>query len=117
MSETKYVKLYRFIAECLRLADLADERKETPFADELKTGCAAFSGIMRQGVKEIIELKQNLYAARERAEAAKISEEAARNFLEECFGDREIDDINEKDKERILALCREIKREWEEKED
>ena len=117
MSETKYVKLYRFIAECLRLAYLADERRETPFADEVRTGYAAFSGIMRQGVKEIIDLKQNLYAARERAEAAKISEEDARNFLEECFGDREIDSINEEDRKRILFLCDKIRREWEEKED
>ena len=80
-------------------------------------GCAAFSGIMRQGVKEIIDLQQNLYAARERAEAARISEEDARNFLEECFGDREIDSINEEDRKRILFLCDKIRREWEEKED
>lgn len=117
MSETKYVKLYRFIAECIQLADLVDEKKETPFADEVRTGYAAFSGILRQGVKEIIDLKQNLYAARERAEAARISEEDARNFLEECFGDREIDSINEEDRKRILFLCDKIRREWEEKED
>ena len=117
MSETKYVKLYRFIAECIQLADMVDERKETPFADEVRTGYAAFSGILRQGVKEIIDLKQNLYAARERAEAARISEEDARNFLEECFGDREIDSINEEDRKRILFLCDKIRREWEEKED
>ena len=117
MSETKYVKLYRFIAECIQLADLADEKKETPFSDEVRTGYAAFSGILRQGVKEIIDLKQNLYAARERAEAARISEEDARNFLEECFGDREIDSINEEDRKRILFLCDKIRREWEEKED
>ena len=43
----------------------------------------------------------------------RMSEKDARDFLQECFGDSEIDSINDADKERILALCNQIRKEWE----
>jgi hypothetical protein len=109
-------KIYRFISICLQLADLADEKKETPYTDCIGTGYAAFSGYMRKGVQEIIDLMSNYYIASENCDYMAASDKQARDFLEECFGDRTIDDINEDDKKRIIELCQKIKREWEEAE-
>ena len=119
MGETSKIrmnKIYRFVQICLQLADIADQKKETPFHDELSMGCTAFSGYMRQGVKEIIDLKQDYFFTLSRMELAKKSEKDARDFLKECFGDSEIDSINDADKERILALCKQIEAEWEEQD-
>lgn len=113
-------KIYRFISICLQLADLADERKETPYTDwnpnAIGTGYAAFSGYMRKGVQEIIDLMRNYYMASENCDYMAASEKQARDFLGECFGDRTIDEIKEDDKKRIIELCQKIKREWEEAE-
>ena len=120
MSETSKIrmnKIYRFIQICLQLADIADQKKETPFHDELSMGCMAFSGYMRQGVKEIIDLKQDYFFTMSRMEIAEQSEKDARDFLKDCFGDSEIDSINDADKERILAVCKQIEAEWEEQEE
>lgn len=106
-------KLYRFMSICLQMADMADEKQESPFDNCLNMGCRAFSGYMRDGVKEIIDLKNDFYGAVFRAEYAEKDEKDARDFLQECFGDREIDSINEGDRDRILFLCNKIRREWE----
>ena len=106
-------KIYRLIEFCLQLADIADQKQETPFNDVLHTGYGAFSAYMRQGVKEIIDLKQGYYQALFRKSLAESSEKDARDFIESCFGDREIDSINDADKERIIALCKQIESEWE----
>lgn len=118
MSEANKIcinKIYRFIHICLELADLADQKEKTPFDTELNMGYRAFSGYIRQGVKEIIDLKQDYYGALSRRKIAEQSEKDARDFLQECFGDSEIDSINDADKERIIALCRQIEAEWEDK--
>lgn len=106
-------KIYRLIDFCLQLADIADQKQETPFNDVLHTGYGAFSSYMRQGVKELIDLKQDYYNAMFRKSLAEQSEKDARDFLQECFGDSEIDSINNADKERIIALCKQIESEWE----
>lgn len=49
-----------------------------------------------------------------KAEFAQRDADDARDFLQQCFGDREIDSINEEDKKRILFLCNKIKCELEE---
>ena len=119
MGETNKIrmnKIYRFIQICLQLADIADQKKETPFHDELSMGCKAFSGYMRQGVKEIIDLKQDYFFTLSRMVFAEASEKDARDFLQECFGDSEIDSINDADKERIIALCKQIEAEWKEEQ-
>ena len=115
-SKQHFRNLYRFMSICLQMADMADEKQETPFDNCLHMGYRVFSGYMRGGVKEIIDLQNDFYGTVFRAEYAERDEKDARDFLQECFGDREIDDINEKDKERIIYLCRKIAREWEEKE-
>jgi len=120
-SKKHFRNLYRLISLCLQLADLADAQGETPFNNVLPNGLhmgyRAFSGFMRGGVKEIIDLQNDYYGMESDAEIAKKSEEDARDFLQECFGDREIDSINEEDRDRILFLCNKIRREWEEKEE
>ena len=120
-SKKHFRNLYRFISLCLQLADLADAQGETPFnnvlPNGLNMGCRAFSGIMRGGVKEIIDLQNDFYSTVFRAEYAERDEKDARDFLQQCFGDREIDSINEEDRNRILFLCNKIRREWEEKEE
>lgn len=112
------MNLYRFIPICLQLADLADAQGETPFHNVLPNGFhmgyRTFSGFMRGGVKEIINLQNDFYDMAFKAEYAERDEKAARDFLQECFGDREIDSINEDDRKRILFLCDKIRREWEE---
>lgn len=117
ISSIRMNKVYRFIELCLQLADLADQKQVTPFNEDLSMGWGAFSSYMRQGVKEVIDLKQDYYNALYRRSIAEQSQKDARDFLYECFGDREIDSINEDDRRRILALCDKIRREWEEKEE
>lgn len=116
-SKQHFRNIYRFIQICIQLADIADEKQETPFDDVFHIGHRAFSGIMRGGVKEIIDLKNDYYGMECSVEIAKNGEADARNFLYECFGDREIDSINDKDRDRILFLCNKIRHEWEEKEE
>ena len=112
-SKQHFRNLYRFVSICLQLADMADEKQESPFDNCLHMGYRAFSGYMRGGVKEIIDLQNDFYGTVFRAEYAERGEKDARNFLQECFGDREIDSINEEDKNRILFLCNKIRQEWE----
>lgn len=116
-SRKHFMNLYRFIPLCLQLADLADAQGKTPFNDVLPNGLhmgyRTFSGFMRGGVKEIIDLQNDFYGMAFKAEYAERDEKAARDFLQECFGDREIDSINEDDRNRILFLCNKIRQEWE----
>ena len=116
-SKSHFRNIYQFVAICLKLADLADEKQESPFDDGLHMGYRAFSGYMRGGAKELIDLQNDYYGMKSDAEIAKKSEEEARDFLEKCFADRYIDDINEEDRDRILFLCNKIRREWEAKEE
>lgn len=113
-SKQHFRNIYRFVSICLQLADMADETEETPYTKTFGLGYAAFSGILRGGIKEIVDLKIDYYRAVERAKISQMSEKDARDFLEECFGDREIDSINEDDRKRILSLCNKIIHEWEE---
>lgn len=116
-SKQHFRNLYRFISLCLQLADLADAQGETPFNNVLPNGLhmgyRVFSGYMRGGVKEIIDLQNDFYGTVFKAEFAKRDADDARNFLQECFGDREIDSINEEDRNRILSLCNKIRQELE----
>ena len=113
-SKQHFRNLYRFMSICLQMADMADEKQESPFDNGLQMGYRVFSRYMRGGVKEIIDLQNDFYGTVFRAEYAERDEKAARDFLQECFGYREIDSINEDDRKRILFLCDKIRREWEE---
>lgn len=112
-SKQHFRNLYKFISICLQMADMADVRQVSPFDNGLLIGYRAFSGYMRGGVKDIIDLQNDFYGMVFRAEYAERDEKDARDFLQECFGDREIDSINEDDRNRILFLCNKIRQEWE----
>lgn len=112
-SKQHFRNIYWFISICLQLADMADEKQESPFDNCLHMGYRAFSGYIRGGVKEIIDLQNDFYGMAFKAEFAQRDADDARDFLQQCFGDREIDSINEGDRDRILFLCNKIRQEWE----
>ena len=105
----------RIIQVCLDIANIADEKGEQGefVLPELGLGYRALSGILRRGCKDIIDLQGKYHAAIEGRDLAKIGEKTAYGFLEDIFGDMEIDSINDKDKERIKAFVKQIYDEWE----
>lgn len=111
----RYDYITRLVQACLDIANLADEKGEQDefILPELGLGYRALSGILRRGCKEIIDLQGKYHAAIEEKNFAKIGEKTAYDFLEDIFGDREIDSINNKDKERIKAFVKQIYDEWE----
>lgn len=46
-SKQHFRNLYKFISICLQMADMADEKQESPFDNCLHMGYRAFSGFMR----------------------------------------------------------------------
>ena len=72
---------------------------------------------MRDGVKEAVDLQARYRRAIENEDLAKCGEKYARDFLEDVFGDRDIDSINDSDKERFRELYKKIQKEWDEQED
>lgn len=97
----------------LDLADLADEKKETPFGDELGLGCCTFSNYVRKGVKEIIDLRSKYYSANQRAEQYKSDLTDNKELLAEIFGTMDITEysLSDDEKGRIKAAIRELEKE------
>lgn len=103
--------IYRFLSICLELADLVDENGESgkeTYNKELEIGYCVLSGYLRKGVKEVIDLQAKYHGAIASKNRAKIGEKEAQDFLEDVFGDREADTINEEDKKRIKAFVKSI---------
>jgi hypothetical protein len=107
---------------CLNIANLIDDwgHEEKPAArlieDELGLGYRALSTSLREGVKDVVDLQARYRGAIETADLAKFGEKCARDFLEDVFGDRDIDSINDSDKERFRKLYKKIRKEWDEQE-
>jgi hypothetical protein len=128
MSEKKkqcYKGINRFLSICLDLADLYDDTgceaylNDNPTIEqgaryehmnwtcsELGLGYRALTQYLRNGVKEIIKLQGEYRREKELRKYAKLSEKDARDYLEELFGDREPECINDKDRERIMKGMR-----------
>jgi hypothetical protein len=112
----------RMLELCLNIADLIDEwgHEENPavrlITDELGLGYRALSASLRDGVKEAVDLQARYRRAIENADLAKCGEKYARDFLEDVFGDRDIDSINDSDKERFRELYKKIQKEWDEQD-
>ncbi len=106
---------------CLNLAELADthgeEDSELDILRELGLGYRAFSGTLRRGVIEIINLQSNYHKEAEKARLCKIGEEEMQDFVTDIFGDKEAYTINDKDKQRIREFVRQIEAEWEKNDD
>ena len=113
-------RVNQLIRICLDLADSIDEagmddekvqEVNRLTLDSMHLGYRAASRQLREGIKAIIELRGKYYSAIEKAKYAKMSEKAAGEFLEEVFGDSDIDCINDKDKARIKQFVAEIMKE------
>lgn len=112
----------RLIEIVLRIAELSDSKYEETnmrydLVDDLGYGYLAFSGILRAGAKAVIDLQNDLHNYKSKYQTEKQDNEIVRDFLEELFGDREIDSINDKDRKRIMDLCNQIRAEWESEEE
>ena len=111
--------LGRFLQLCLQMAEINDrqaeenDRGDSDFNKPLGLGYLAFSGYMRDGVMRVISLQDTVSRLKSKAQIAESSEESARDFLEEVFGDRDPESINDKDKERIKAFVQSIFAEWD----
>ena len=114
-------RINKLLELCLRIADWNDRSVEeqgeygfdSPLSKELGLGYLALSGYLREGVKEVINLQSALSDSRNKENIAKLGQESAEDFLEDIFGDRDIESINEKDKERVRAFVAEIYAEWD----
>lgn len=84
-----------------------------PMCDSMGLGFGTMSNYLRKGAKACIDM-QNEYRSMEWSKKRAVdSENDARDFLEEIFGDREPECINDKDKAKIIEFCHQIYEEWE----
>lgn len=116
-TRTTFDKINKLAEIALNLANYIDREGEKvlwpDISEELHMGYRAISIYLREGVKACIDIQDMYSEAKNREDLARTGENEARDFLEECFGDRDIDCINDKDKARIIALCKQIEKEWE----
>ena len=101
---------------CLRIANYVDregEKGNTDMCNELGLGYLALSGYLRSGVKAIAEIQGSYSRERDLRDIADCSERYVRDFLEDIFGDREIDDINVDDKEKIREFVQKLEESWD----
>lgn len=111
MTENKIVRLIEIM---LNLADIADEKQETPFDREMGLGYRAFTGYIRRGVKEIIDLKSKYYSACECEEYAKSNLRDNEEILERIFGRTDLEVYSDEEIARFKALADEIQKEIDE---
>ena len=95
----------------LDLANIADEKQETPFDAEMGLGYRAFTHYIRNGVEEIVRLQHDYYAACESKEYAELGLKSNEETLEKIFGRTDIDVYNEEELVRFKALADEIQKE------
>ncbi len=100
----------------LNLANIADEKKETPFDKEMGLGYRAFTGYIREGVQGIIKLQSDYYTACEMRDRAKEDLENNEELLKRIFGTTEVTEYNDKEIEKIKAVVAEIEKSWEDDE-
>lgn len=114
--ERKIRAITRFQQLCLQMAEINDRAVEAqgeygfdgPFNKECGLGYLAFSGILRAGVRATIDLQEELSEARSQERLAKADARSARDFVEDLFGDREAETLNDAYKERIRECVRQI---------
>ena len=106
---------------CLDMAELADthgeQNDELDFLRELGLGFRAFSGKLRRGALDIINLQDRYHREAEKARLCQIGEEEIQKFVEDVFGDPDAYTINDKDKQRIKEFVRQSEAEWEQEEE
>lgn len=101
----------RLIEIMLNLADIADEKQETPFDQEMGLGYRAFTLYIREGIKQIIDLKRDYFSAKECEEYAKMELKSNEELLEKIFGRTDLEVYNDDELARFKALADEIQKE------
>lgn len=108
----------RMIQILLNLANIADEKKETPFDREMGLGYRAFTSYVRQGVKSVIDLQGKVYSEQEKAEYAKISLEDNEECMIDLFGRKDAAEFFDDDeKKKIRELVKQFTAEAEKEAD
>ena len=97
----------------LNLANIADEKEETPFDKEMGLGYRAFTGYIREGVQGIIKLQSDYYSACYSRDMAKEELKDNKELLKRIFGTTDITEYNDEDIAKIKAVVKEIEKQWE----
>lgn len=104
--------LNKMLGIILRIADIVDRHgekdEERYILDELGYGYLALSGYLRDGVKSAIDIQNKYSSLKNRLNYTEKSEKDARDFLEDIFGDREPDTLNEEHKEKIRDFVKNL---------
>ncbi len=98
----------KLIQLCSQIATIVESNKDHPICNDLGLGCFALSHYLREGIKETLDLQSACSKAVYNNEVAKESEKQARAFLEDVFGDSEIDFVNDDFKNELKAFAKEL---------
>ena len=98
-------KINRFLRISLDSADLIETFDIiNPFTDGLGLGIRSYSGYIRQGVKEVIDLKQENMKLRDELE---FTQDELKGYREIISPD-DIDYLTDESKEKIKRFCEEL---------
>lgn len=107
MRDKREEHITRMIQVCLDIANTADEKKDViSFYEDLHLGCHALSGIIRRGVKAVIDLQGDYYMTIASRDYARREREEAKEFLEDVFGDRDITMIGDDHKRKLKEFVK-----------
>lgn len=113
MEMTRINKLIKIM---LDLASKAEENKETPFEIEMGLGYRAFSGYVRNGAKDIIDLQAKYSSVVEAERLAKSELKCNEETLERIFGSLDVPDYNDEEISKIKSVVKEIEDSLEDEE-
>ena len=108
MKQDCLCKLAELSLKIANVIDRQGEKRNFSFADELNMGYRALSIYLRQGVKAIVDIQENYSNVKEKMELAELSEQEARGFLRDIFGDEDIDSISDENKAKIREFVSEL---------
>jgi hypothetical protein len=99
----------RLIGIILHLARLADEKHKTPFESDIGLGSRAFSGLIRTGTVELINMQDELASTKADAEYYRESLIDWETFSEEVFGRKDaVDFFTDDEKARMKEALKSI---------
>lgn len=101
----------RLIEILMNLADISDEKQETPFDREMGLGYRAFTAYIRKGIKDIIDLKSDYYSACESKEYAKSDLKHNEEIIKKIWGRTDLDVYTDEEIARFKTLADEIQKE------
>lgn len=109
--EYRQDKLSKLAELCLRMANVIDRHGENgdyEFANEIGLGYLALSGYLRDGVKAIADMQMDYSDAVSMKNLAELSENEAREYLKDIFGEEDVDSLNETYKARIKEFVQSL---------